>query len=135
MEHWRSWSQGEHPKVFSFIAFSDIEPSRYSLSYIQEPNPLAYRVKVAFIAVDSENLGEVVNDMYHTDFGDNQFPYYKGNTNVKIDLDKFKNEEDSGSDSSSDGDSDENDGPITPPQINKLVPPSILEYLSVNIAV
>ena len=25
--------------------------------------------------------------MYHHDFGDNQFPYYKGNTNTKIDLD------------------------------------------------
>jgi len=70
--------------------------------------------------------------MYHTDFGDNQFPYYKGNSNAKIDLDKYKNDDDSSSDSSSDssGDGEEEVERIT--LLHKLVPTSILEYLSVN---
>ena len=30
--------------------------------------------------------------MFHTDFGDNKFPYYKSNTNTKIDFYKHKND-------------------------------------------
>ena len=37
----------------------------------------------------------MVNDQYHTDFGDNKFPYFKGNTNVQINLDKFSSEDNS----------------------------------------
>ena len=29
--------------------------------------------------LDSENLGEHVNDNFHNDFGDNKFPYFKAN--------------------------------------------------------
>ena len=36
----------------------------------------AYRVKVASFAVDSENLVEMVNEQYHTDFGDNNLVKY-----------------------------------------------------------
>ena len=98
-------------------------------TYIQEPNERAYHVKVAFIATDSENLGEMVNDMYHSDFGDNKFPYVKGNTNVKIDLEKFKNDDDI-------DDEDVDDGATAAPRdqeansINTFIPPSIIEYLS-----
>ncbi len=60
-------------------------------------------------------------------------------TNTKIDLDKHKSDDDSGSDNSSDGDSDEEDSPFSTVDrtnlLEKLVPPSILEYLSVNMAV
>ena len=129
MAHLRNWSEDEHPNVSSFIAFSDIQPSRYALSYIEEPNENAYNVKVAFIAVDSENLGEMVNDQFHTDFGDNKFPYFKGNTNVRIDLDKFKND-----DNCDDSDEDDDSGTAASddgvPNINKFVPPSIVQYLS-----
>ncbi len=76
---------------------------------------------MAFIAVDSENLGELVNDQYHTDFGDNKFPYFKGNTNVQIDLDKFQHDEDS--------DNEEKDSSATA-NINRLIPPSVKQYLS-----
>ena len=75
MSSWNEWS--DHPILSRFIAFSDLQPSRYALSYVNQPNPRAYNIEVAFIALDSENLGELVNDCYHTDFGDNQFPYLK----------------------------------------------------------
>ena len=101
---WLQWSV--HPKLTSFIAFNDLQPSRYAMSYIEESNHNAYKVQVAFIALDSENLGEMVDDHYHTDFGDNKFPYYKGNTNVRIDNDrkkyKYKKSDHDDIDSSSD---------------------------------
>ena len=71
----------------------------------------------------------MVNDMYHTDFGDNKFPYFKGNTNVKIDLDKFQNDDDI-------DDKDVDDEATAAPRdqeansINAFIPPSIIEYLS-----
>ncbi len=57
--------------------------------YIEESNPNAYSIQVAFIALDAQNLGELVNDKYYTDFGDNKFPYYRGNTNVRLDYKKY----------------------------------------------
>ena len=135
MAHWRTSSQDEHPDVSSFIAFSDITPSRYALSFIEEPNERAYNVKVAFIAIDSENLGELVDDRYHTDFGDNKFPYFKGNTNIRIDLEKKYNKDSELQNDDSDSDEDEDNIPPTTPSneallnINKFIPPSILDYL------
>ena len=48
----------------------------------------AYSMNVAFIALDSEQLGEHVNDAIHLDFGDNKFPYYLGNKKTKLDIDE-----------------------------------------------
>ena len=59
------------------------QPSRYALSYIPESNKRASYIKVAFIALDSEKLGEHVNDTFEIDFGDNKFPYYLGNRKTK----------------------------------------------------
>jgi hypothetical protein len=69
MGDWLEWSA--HPKLSSFIAFNDLQPSRYAMSFIEEPNHRAYKVQLAFIALDAENFGELANDYYHTDFGDN----------------------------------------------------------------
>ncbi len=38
---------------------------------------------VAVVALDSEKLGEHVNDNYHYDFDDNMFPHYLGNKKTK----------------------------------------------------
>jgi uncharacterized protein (DUF952 family) len=38
---------------------------------------------VAFLALDSEKLGEHFDDAYHLDFGDNMFPHFKGNKKTK----------------------------------------------------
>ena len=37
----------------------------------------------AFLALDSEKLGELVEDAYYLDFGDNMFPLYKANRKTK----------------------------------------------------
>ncbi len=131
MAHWRSWGAEEHPQVSSFISFSDLQPSRYALSYINEPNENAYVVRVAFIAVDSENIGEMVNDMYHVDFGDNKFPFFKGNTNKHIDSEKFSN---------NDSDSEDEEESILHQfnqdevaNISKYIPKSILEFMCTKI--
>jgi hypothetical protein len=125
---WVQWSP--HPKLSSYISFSDLQSSRFALSYIQESNPNAFSIQVAFIALDAENLGELVNDKYHTDFGDNKFPYYRGNTNVRLDYKKFKvsevdEDESDESDDESDGGSDIDEDEA----INKYIPHSILNYL------
>ena len=41
-------------------------------------------VEVAFIALDAECLGELNDDNFTADFGDNKFPYYQGNTSVRL---------------------------------------------------
>ena len=66
-----------------FISFNDLQPSRYALSYIPNPNRRAYWMEVAFMALDSEKLGEHVDDAFHYDFGDNLFPHYKENRKTK----------------------------------------------------
>ena len=40
-------------------------------------------MEVAFLALDSEKLGEHVEDAYYLDFGDNMFPQYKENRKTK----------------------------------------------------
>ena len=54
---------------------------RYCLSFIPQDNPTAYNVEVAFIAIDAEQLGDVVDDGEVLDLGDNKYPYFKGNGN------------------------------------------------------
>ena len=41
-------------------------------------------VDVSFIALDAECLGELNADNFTADFGDNKFPYYQGNTSVRL---------------------------------------------------
>ena len=64
-----------------FISFHDLEQSRFALSYIS--NRRAYWMEVSFLALDSEKLGEHVDDAYHYDFVDNMFPHYKENRKTK----------------------------------------------------
>ena len=113
-----------------YISFSDLQPSRFALSYIDEPNVNAYKVQVAFIALDSENLGELVNDKYHLDFGDNKFPYYRGNTNVRFDTEKHKHEDGEEEDDSTDSDEEKCEDIDANADINRYISPSILRYLS-----
>ena len=70
-------------------------PSRFALSYIEPRNELQFDVQCAFIGLDSHQLGEDVDDNFHHDFGDNMFPYFKGNTdtNLTYSLDKGGNDD------------------------------------------
>jgi hypothetical protein len=111
-----------HPalKNKSFVAFSDLQPSRYALSYIPESNNRATYIKVAFIALDSEKLGEHVNDTFEIDFGDNKFPYYLGNRKTKI-VDEETNDQEA------------DNSTLSVKQfveLSKYIPKSILEYLT-----
>ncbi len=121
MASWIEWSDR-----CRYIAFNDLQPSRYAWSYIKKPNERAYNIEVAFIALDSENLGELVNDCYHTDFGDNQFPYYKGNSNKNLNLKKYS--EDVCTDSDEDDDISSAEWEVI--NISKYVPLSVLQYLN-----
>ena len=88
MHYWKTLATHPTFKEREFVSFSDLQPSRYALSYIPESNMHAYSINVAFIALDSEKLGEHVNDAIHLDFGDNKFPYYLGNKKTKLDIDE-----------------------------------------------
>jgi hypothetical protein len=41
-------------------------------------------VDIAFIPLESENLAEANEDTFHHDFGDNRFPYFLGNSNIRL---------------------------------------------------
>lgn len=77
-QHWNRWPDSVSP-INTFIHLAQLLPSRWALSFIEQPNPNATFIRVAFIALDSENLGEHVNDEFHNDFGDHKFPYFKHN--------------------------------------------------------
>ena len=81
---WKNWEEGtQHPgNINPYIVTNQLRPSRYALAY-QPPIPgRDIYVNVAFISLDSENLYEDRTDYY--DFGDNKFPYFKGNTNKRL---------------------------------------------------
>ena len=65
------------------LSTKTLKPSRFALAFIP-PTQLSVFVEVAFIALDAECLGELNDDNYTTDFGDNKFPYYQGNTSIRL---------------------------------------------------
>ena len=63
---------------------------------MQQSNERVDYIEAAFIALDSEKLGEHVNDAKHVDFGDNKFPYFLGNKkNKEVEEEIFEFDEDS----------------------------------------
>ena len=50
---------------------------------------------MAFIPLDSENLSEANHEAFSNDFGDNRFPYFLGNSNVRLQNNQQDIEEDS----------------------------------------
>ena len=102
----------------SFIAISQLRPSRFALAYIP-PTNLSEYVNVAFIALDSENLHE--DTQQHYDFGDSKFPYYKGNKSKR--LEEFMEEDDS---------DDEDTEYVTNVDVDKLyqyIPNNVYKFL------
>lgn len=122
-KHW--WNNlSPHPtlKERDFISFSDLQPSRYALSYVPQSNERVDYIEAAFIALDSEKIGEHVNDAKHVDFGDNKFPYFLGNKkNKEVEEEIFEFDEDSY---------------LSKEQIDSLkkyIPQSILSFLSTTL--
>ena len=85
-KHCRKRTKSEH---FN----QNLKPSRFALAYIP-PTHLSIWVEVAFIALDAECLGELNDDNFTSDFGDNKFPYYQGNTSVRLKEQKEDKEDD-----------------------------------------
>ena len=75
--------------------------------------------QIAFIALDSKQLGEDVDDKFHYDFGDNQFPYFLGNQSISA-------QTYSTSDSSSDDDEEKNT--IDNLNVSKYIQKSLTTY-------
>ena len=80
---WNEWPDSNDELVNPFIWTIELKPSRYALSYIPQRDTDEY-IEVAFIAWDSENLDDNNADSFYHDFGDNMFPYYKGNTDIAL---------------------------------------------------
>ena len=123
-----SWNELiPHPTLKNkpFISFNDLQPSRFALSYIPNKNKHAYHMEVSFMALDSEKLGEHVDDAYHFDFGDNMFPHYKGNRKTKS---VFEEQDEDDSDS----ELEESELQVRRKTLNKLkefMPQSILDFI------
>ena len=109
-----------HPTLKNqpFISFNDLQPSRFALSFVPNDNRQAYWMEVAFLALDSEKLGEHVEDAYHLDFGDNMFPHFKGNRKTKS---VFEEQDES------DGDDVEDEETLA--NLREFIPQSIIEFL------
>ena len=121
----KSWHEVlPHPtmNIHPFISFNDLQPSRYALSYVPNENRRSYWMEVAFMALDSEKLGEHVDDDYHLDFGDNMFPHFKGNRKTKS---VFEEQDGSDDEDLEDGDSIRN--PLH--NLKEFVPQSILDFI------
>lgn len=90
---WNRWpAPSIKPIVNPFIHLAQLLPSRWA--FIEEPNPHATFIKVAFIVLDSDNLGEHVDDGFHNDFGDHKFPYFKQNKcSMQMESDSSDDEE------------------------------------------
>ena len=80
---WNEWPESNDELINPFIWTIELQPSRYALSYIPQGAGDIY-VEVAFIALDSENLDDNNADSFYHDFGDNMFPYYKGNSDIAL---------------------------------------------------
>ena len=78
---WPSESNDE--LINPYIWTIELKPSRYALTYIPHGDTDLY-IEVAFIALDSENLDDNNADAFYHDFGDNMFPYYKGNSDIAL---------------------------------------------------
>ena len=115
MDEWHEWRSTKvtSTKVFpkKFISFNDLLASRFCLSFIPLTQKSARDVEVAFMALDSEKIGDDVNDSQHFNFGDNQFPNYLGSLKEYIDIEddivdiEFKS-------------------------VKKYIPSSIIEYIT-----
>ena len=125
MQSWHELLPHPTLKNQPFISFNDLQPSRFALSYVPNDNRHAYWMEVAFLALDSEKLGEHVEDAYHLDFGDNMFPHFMGNRKTKSVF-----EEEDGSDADDEVENADFEQNLkTLANLKEFVPQSIIEFL------
>jgi len=80
---WNQWPERNSITLNPFVSTISLSPSRFALAFIPPTAGTVY-VDVAFIALDAENLCEESEDQYTHDFGDNKFPFYKGNNSIRL---------------------------------------------------
>ena len=80
---WNNWPTINPITLNPFIYTTTLRPSRYALAYEAIKPGIVY-VDMAFIPLDSENLSEANHEAFSNDFGDNRFPYFLGNSNVRL---------------------------------------------------
>ncbi len=127
----QEWQQGPlcaHTNFNHFISVGELLPTRYCLAYDE---PQFQEVKCSFIALDPERLGEHLNDEFDQDFGDNQFPHFKGTrtTEQTYKANLVSSDEDSDSDSINSSDSEpawENNNQ----QLLAHLPASVISFLN-----
>jgi hypothetical protein len=83
LTHWNEWPERSPIALNPFVSTVSLSPSRFALAFIPPTHGTIY-VDVAFIALDAENLCEETEDQFTFDFGDNKFPYYKGNNSIRL---------------------------------------------------
>ena len=83
LDNWKKWPEINSITLNSFMCTTSLSPSRFALAYIP-PTSGSVFVDVAFIALDAENMGEESKDNFTHDFGDNKFPFYKGNSSIRL---------------------------------------------------
>ena len=105
-----------------FISTTNLQPSRYALAYTPLTNVEVY-IDVAFIALDAENLCEMNDDNFTTDFGDNKFPYYKGRAN------QYKQDKVDNNDEDDNGEEHEHTSGKAFETLKSYLPPSVLRFL------
>jgi hypothetical protein len=92
LTHWNKWPT-EIKTLNPNISTKTLQPSRFALAFIP-PTNLSVFVDLAFIALDAECLGELNADNFTADFGDNKFPYYQGNSSIRLQEQKDHEEDD-----------------------------------------
>ena len=127
--HWLSHEISDvHPIIRNpFVSYDDLLPTRYALSYIKQTNPTAYNVHCAFVALDSHQLGEHVDDNFHYDFGDNKFLYFKG-TSKNLSIMYSNSNDDSDSDDEEDRESTLQLEDLL--VVSKYIPSTVLSFLT-----
>ncbi len=119
LSKWNNRTEPDSNSFNPFIETCQLRPSRFALAYIP-PTNLSVYVDIAFVALDNENLHE--NNEDHYDFGDNKFPYYKGNVNKRLE-ESFERE-----------DSDEEDSEyvtnVDVDSLYKYIPKNVLRFLT-----
>ena len=119
-----NWNEGTQVKSLNpYITTNQLRPSQYALAYIPLTGLKVY-INVGFIALDAENLYEDRTDYY--DFGDNKFPYFKGNNNKQLDTgDGYESDE-------SDNEDVNLEKMIDTTDLDKYIPRNVLRFLNKN---
>ena len=92
VKDWNEWPDSNDELINPFIWTTEFKPSRYAMCYLPQRNIDEF-IEVGFIALDSENLDYNNADSFYHDFGDNMFPYYKGNSDIAL-IQQESNEDD-----------------------------------------